>query len=263
MKKKNRTEGPLLLASLPLDVLLQIFCYCRLYDILNFSAVGVSQFLWRHWSYVSQTCTRLQKAADEHQVWLHQARLLQFPIPPGTTPSKRELKDWVVSRAKADVRWVESLSGGDGVDLVVYRFDFDEDPLVSAHYLPGGDFLVLLHMSGSIQLKRIEESAETGEWKLSDVARYDQWNPGGQPAFPSGAPSEISYGRFALAYTAEEDPDRYVRHRSDTNRPLIAKLGSSSSILTRSYKSSRKDQLCNSTTSMSSTRTWRLLVSGR
>ena len=52
---------------------------------------------------------------------------------------KGELKDWAVSRVRADIRWVESSSGEDaGDDLVMHRFDFDEDALISARYLPGG-----------------------------------------------------------------------------------------------------------------------------
>ena len=66
----------------------------------------------KHQPHRPQTCAGL--AVDERQAWLHQVRLLQIPIPPGTAPSKRQLKDWAVSRVKADVRSVESLGGEDG-----------------------------------------------------------------------------------------------------------------------------------------------------
>ena len=98
---------------------------------------------------------------DEHQVWLHQVGLLKVPVPPGGTPSKAELKDWAISRAKVDVRWIEALSGHGGDDLVVHWFDSDEDPFASVRYLPGGGSVVFLHRNGSISLKRIEESADT------------------------------------------------------------------------------------------------------
>ena len=88
----------------------------------------------------SQTCTRQHKVLDERQAWLHQVRLLQIPIPPGTAPSKRQPKDWAVSRVKADVRLVESLGGEDGGSgLVMHLFDLDEDPTSSAYYLLGGN----------------------------------------------------------------------------------------------------------------------------
>jgi len=148
---------------------------------------------------------------DEHKVWLHQARLLQIPIPPVTPPSKGELKDWAVSRVKADIRWVESPSRDGGDDLVMHRFDFDEDPLMSARYLPGGKSFVCIHTSGSISLKRIEESAETDEWELSEVSRYDRRNPEGCPAFTSRL-NEISYGHFVLVYTVWGDLERYAHH---------------------------------------------------
>ena len=222
---KDRMNDSLLLASLPVDTLLEILCYCDLFDVLNLSAVRASQFSWNPRAHLSQACTRLQKAVSKHEVWLHQAMLLQIPIPPGPSPSKVELNDWVVSRVKTDIRWIESLSGevdwssasdleGEGSsedgrrsgdDLVMHRFDFDEDPLLSAHYLPGGKFLVLLHVSGFISLERIEESVESGEWELCNVARYHRRITEGRPArFSNEILNEVSHGRCFLAYTVEE-----------------------------------------------------------
>jgi len=60
---------------------------------------------------VSQTCKQLQLVVDEHQVWLRQAIRIQVPIPPGTAPSKAELKDWVISRTRADVCWIKRRPG--------------------------------------------------------------------------------------------------------------------------------------------------------
>ena len=88
---RRRTRRRSLFTSLPLDVLLRIFYYCDFFDILNFSVVSASQFSRKHWSHLSQTCVQLRNAVDEHQVWLHQVERLQIPIPPGTTPSKKEL----------------------------------------------------------------------------------------------------------------------------------------------------------------------------
>jgi len=110
------------------------------------------------------------------------------------------------------------------VDLVMHRFDFDTDPLMFAYYLPGGEFLVFLHVNGSISLKRIKESVETDEWKLCDVARYDRREEEGRPAFPSETLNEISYGRFVLGYTVEGDLDRYAHRCSNIHRPLTMEL---------------------------------------
>jgi len=39
---RNHANDSLLLTGLPLDILLQIFCYCNFFDVLNLSAVGAS-----------------------------------------------------------------------------------------------------------------------------------------------------------------------------------------------------------------------------
>lgn len=42
--EKLGMNDSLLLAGLPVDILLEIFCYCDLFGVLNLSAVRVSQF---------------------------------------------------------------------------------------------------------------------------------------------------------------------------------------------------------------------------
>lgn len=173
-----------------------------------------------HGTYLSQTCKRLQEAVDEHQAWFQQVKLLQIPISPGATPSKAELKEWAISRVKVDIRWIGGLNEDNRDDLVMHRFDFERDPFTHAYYLPGGEFLVFLHASGSISLKRIEESAHTGEWELPEVARYDPQNVGDRPAFSNGTLNEVGCGRFVLAYTVVGDLNRYFRHCFDSHHPL-------------------------------------------
>ena len=121
----------------------------------------------------SQACKRLRQIMDEHQVWLDQARRLQIPIPPGIAPSKAELKDWVISRARVDVCWIKRRPG----DLVLHSFK-TAAAFVNAHIIPGGEFVVLVYGSGDIALNRIEKSEITGELGIRKVARYEQpnWN---------------------------------------------------------------------------------------
>ena len=147
----------------------------------------------------------------------------------------------------------------------MHRFDFDEDPLTSAYYLPGGEFLVFLHASGSISLKRIDGLAEVDEWELSEVARYEPRNAEGRPAFSSETLNEISYGRFALAYTVEGNSDRCAHHRSYSHRPSPCSLGSSFFTSITSCKSSRRDRLyksTNPTSTISTMRFWCPIASG-
>lgn len=93
----------------------------------------------------SQTCKQLQLTADEHHVWLCQAKRLQIPIECGVTLSKVELKDRVISRAGVDVRWVKGRPW-----YLKRRLFHSEKRLTSAHYLPGGKFVVLLYATRSI-----------------------------------------------------------------------------------------------------------------
>ena len=44
----------------------------------------------------SRQCALRGSVVDEHQVWLHQGRLLWISVPPGITPSKRKLNDWII-----------------------------------------------------------------------------------------------------------------------------------------------------------------------
>ena len=138
---------------------------------------------------VSQTCKQLQRTADEHQVWLHQAKCLEIPIPPGTTPSKADLKDWVISRTRVDVCWTKRRPG----DLVLHSFETDAE-FVDAHFIPGGEFVVLLYRNGDISLNRIERSEVTGELDLREIARYDEPHVQDYPHHWSGLLMETSHG---------------------------------------------------------------------
>ena len=107
--------------------------------------------------------------ADEHQVWLHQAKRLEIPIPPGPAPSKAELKGWVISRTRVDVCWIKRRPG----DLVLHEFETDTE-FLDSHLIPGGEFVVFLYRNGDIGLNRIERSVITAGLDLREVARYHE-----------------------------------------------------------------------------------------
>jgi len=130
---------------------------------------------------------------DEHQVWLHQARHLQIPTPPGATPSKAELKDWVISRTRVDVLWIKRPPA----DLTLCSFETDTY-FVDAHLIPGGEFVVLLYINGDIGLNRVERSVVTGELTVREVTRYEEPNEDDHPDYWSSLLTETSYGCPAL-----------------------------------------------------------------
>ena len=127
--------------------------------------------------------------ADEHQVWLCQAIRLHIPIPVGTTPSKAELKDWVISRARVDFCWIKSRPGY----LELYSFKMGSD-FVCAHFIPGGEFVVLLHVTGDVSLNKIWRSEVTGEWDFWEIARYNEPDQGYPGPFRTSFLTETSYG---------------------------------------------------------------------
>ena len=133
--------------------------------------------------------------ADEHQVWLHQLRHLQIPIPPGMTPSKAELKDWVVSRTRVDFCWTKRRPG----DLVLHSFETGTD-FVDAHLIPGGEFIVILYANGDVGLNRIGRSEVTGDLDLREVARCEGANGVDYPGFWSRLLTKTSYGCPVLVW---------------------------------------------------------------
>jgi len=125
---------------------------------------------------------------DDHQVWLHQARHLEIPIPSGATPSKAELKEWVISRTRVDVLWIKRPPA----DLTLCSFEMDTD-FVDAHLMPGGEFVVLCG-NGKIGLNRIERSVVTGELTVREVAKYKETNEDDRIDHWSGLLTETPYG---------------------------------------------------------------------
>ena len=137
---------------------------------------------------LSQTCKRLQQVTDEHQVWLHQARHLQIPVPPAATPSKAELKDWVISHTRVDVLWIKRPPA----DLILCSFETNID-FVDAHLIPGGEFVVLLYDNGDVGLNRIERSVVTDELTVREVTRYKEKNKDDYASYWSRLLTETSY----------------------------------------------------------------------
>jgi len=185
----------------------------------------------------SQTCKRLRQATEEHQTWLCQAKRLQIPIPNGPNPSKAELKDLVISRARVDTCWIKRRSG-----YLRPRELTANAPLISSHYLPGGNFVVLLYESGSIDLREVQ-GEDAGGWNLVRVARYEQRDVHDRPAPLSELLTKTSYGSPVLAYTNEAG-NKYV-HVSWTRNVATADceiVGSSFSSLIISHKRLRKSK---------------------
>ena len=136
-----------------------------------------------------QTCKHLQQTTDEYQVWLDQARYLEILIPPGATPSKAELKDRVISRARVNVCWTKPRPG----ELSLHLFE-THAKFVDAHFIPGGEFVVILYRNGDIGLNKIEKSAVTGDLKVREVARYKDTTADDYPGSWSRLLTETSYG---------------------------------------------------------------------
>ena len=139
---------------------------------------------------VSQTCKQLQRTADEHQIWLHQARRLEVPIPPGTTPSKTELRHWVISRTRVDFCWIKRCPA----DLVLCSFELDVE-FLDANFIPGGEFIVILYDNGDVGLNKIEVLEVPGRRRLDlrEVARYKEPDKGNYPDCWSALLTETSY----------------------------------------------------------------------
>ena len=65
---------------------------------------------------------------------------------------------------------------------------------MDAHFIPGGEFIVLLYYDGDIGLIKIERSAVTGELEVQEVARYNEMNGDFLLEFQSSLLTETSYG---------------------------------------------------------------------
>ena len=130
---------------------------------------------------------------------MHQVRRLQIPIPPGTVPTKAELKDWVISRTRVDVCWTKRRPG----NLVVHSVKTDTD-FVDAHLIPGGEFVVVLYETGDIGLSRIEKTEVTGELTMREVVRYEELDENYTGVW-SELLTETSYGRPVLIWVENSD----------------------------------------------------------
>jgi hypothetical protein len=72
---------------------------------------------------------------------------------------------------------------------------FKTDALfVDAHFIPGGEFVVLLYETGDIALNRVERSGVTGNLTLREVARYEEPDNDDYPGSWSKLLMETSYG---------------------------------------------------------------------
>lgn len=124
-------------------------------------------------------------------------------MPPGTAPSKTELKDWVISCTKAEVCWVKSGPGR----LVAYSFETEMD-FVDAHLVPGGEFIIIYYATGDIAMSKLAKSLGTGKTlDMKEVARYKGTNgPDDHPGCWSRLLTETSCGCLVLV-AVEVDAD--------------------------------------------------------
>lgn len=99
--------------------------------------------------------------ADEQ---LQQVIRLQIPR------SKAELKHWVISRTRADVRWIKRHPG----DLVLYSFEKDTG-FLNCHLIPGGAFVFLPYAIRDVSLTKISKSEITGELYRGEISAERSW----------------------------------------------------------------------------------------
>jgi hypothetical protein len=78
---------------------------------------------------------------------------------------------------------------------------------VDAHFIPGGEFVVLLYRSGDVGLNKFERSEVTGEWGLREVTKYEEPNAGDHPESWSRLLTETSYGCPILVWVGFFDLD--------------------------------------------------------
>ena len=91
-----------------------------------------------------------------------------------------ELKDWAISWLRSDKLWVKPRDDDDGRSLNLHCFkmqlpDDDDEPdrFVMANLIPGGRFIVVLHVDGRIGLKEINIKSRD-DWELREVSWYRQ-----------------------------------------------------------------------------------------
>ena len=65
---------------------------------------------------------------------------------------------------------------------------------MGVHFIPGGEFIVLLYYDGRIGLNKIERSAVTGELEVREVVRYNETNRDLVIEYRSSLLTDTSYG---------------------------------------------------------------------
>ena len=89
---------------------------------------------------------------------------------------------------------------------------------MDAHFLPGGDFVVLLYSNGDIGLNRIERSVVTGELTVREVTRYRETDGADRPDHWSGLLTETSYGCPMLVFVRSARWGEYVATPATSER---------------------------------------------
>ena len=146
------------LDTLPFDVVLRICHYLSARDIVR--TCQVCPFLvpasGTDTDDLVQTCKPLRTNLEEHHVWLELAKercsksasVARHNLPL-TARSTDELRAFVTRQAKIDRYWVKEIT----LTNPLVRFKFQTlTPSVFCDLLPGGEYLVLVHLNGDVPL---------------------------------------------------------------------------------------------------------------
>ena len=93
-----------------------------------------------------------------------------------------------------EVCWTKSRPGDLSLNLL------ETDRFIDAHFIPGGEFVVLLYRNGDVGLSKIERSAVSGGLKAQEVARCKETNRDHFPGSYSRLLTETSYGCPVLVW---------------------------------------------------------------
>ena len=172
----------MLLSSLPLDVLLVVFQYLNIVDVIHVG--GVSPFpslpllnpatRSRPTFETLQTCKDLYQATQSRHIWvdrletlLREDPMLRPATPPLASLSAQELKSFVIGQIKLRLRWD---TNQDDLGFAARGLARIVD-VRNLCLLPGGKTLLAFDNRGSITLRRIK--LVDGQVALPVVASFE------------------------------------------------------------------------------------------
>ncbi|KDQ59645.1 hypothetical protein JAAARDRAFT_205660 [Jaapia argillacea MUCL 33604] len=151
-----------MLVTLPRDILLYVFRYLKVRDIIS----------------VRQTCSTLYLATEHRSVWLYAAQDINYALPQllDLAPmSKLELMKHVMREANVDSAWRYGtlLSGEHEAVTPINRTYPHEGHIFRVQFLSGGEWIVVVSRRGEITLRRVND------WSVgaSLVSQPEIWRP--------------------------------------------------------------------------------------